>query len=174
MRVDALYCVSMRFIGCQCCNACWCVSVCVKMSYYFLNFEYFQTLLRDVLAQSLAQRAPMPNFTPPLPPTTPMDDVPSGSNQNPSSSSAPPHPPPNSSGASTRRLFLGGLHHNVTEHSLEAHFRRYGSIRKIEIPKDRATGAKRGFGFLEYYVSWVITKFNKKSIIKNVEKKTKQ
>ena len=123
------------------------------MSYYFLNFEYFQTLLRDVLAQSLAQRAPMPNFTPPLPPTTPMDDVPSGSNQNPSSSSAPPHPPPNSSGASTRRLFLGGLHHNVTEHSLEAHFRRYGSIRKIEIPKDRATGAKRGFGFLEYYVS---------------------
>ena len=128
-----------------------CQCVLVNVSACLLNFEYFQTLLKDVLGEALARQAPMPNTAPPLPPT-PMEATPSGSNQNSSSSSSPPLPT-NPSHASPTRLFLGGLHHHVTEHMLEAHFRKYGSISKIEIPKDRATGAKRGFAFLEYFVS---------------------
>ena len=106
--------------------------------------------MRDVLAQALANQAPMPARPPlPLPPPPPTNDQPM-EDPLPSTSNTPTTP----TYSFNPKLFLGGLHHNVTEDMLKAYFEKYGKIVDIYIPKNRETGAKRGFGFLKFNVSF--------------------
>ena len=103
--------------------------------------------MRDVLAQALANQAPMPARPPlPLPPPPPTNDTPM-EDPLPSTSNTPTY-------SFNPKLFLGGLHHNVTEDMLKAYFEKYGKIVDIYIPKNRETGAKRGFAFLKFNVSF--------------------
>ena len=111
--------------------------------------------MKDVLAQALAQHAPLPQSAPPPTPSTgeetPMDDVSSGpstSRSTPSTSTTPV------SYSFNEKIFIGGLHHNVSEDMLKKYFKKYGKVVDIEIPKNRETGAKRGFGFLRFNVSF--------------------
>ncbi|OEH75475.1 peptidyl-prolyl cis-trans isomerase [Cyclospora cayetanensis] len=49
-----------------------------------------------------------------------------------------------------RTLYVGGLSEEVNEEILRAAFLPFGDIREATIPKDRATGGHRGFGFVEF------------------------
>ncbi|XP_077369805.1 cold inducible RNA binding protein a isoform X2 [Festucalex cinctus] len=48
------------------------------------------------------------------------------------------------------KLFVGGLNFTTTEDTLEAAFRKYGNIEKVDVIKDKETGRSRGFGFVKY------------------------
>ena len=44
---------------------------------------------------------------------------------------------------------VGNLSYDVTEDDLTAAFAEYGSVKRVQLPTDRETGRKRGFGFVE-------------------------
>ena len=46
-------------------------------------------------------------------------------------------------------IYIGNLSREITEDDLKNEFRRFGEVSKVSIIKDRITGEKRGFGFLE-------------------------
>ena len=47
------------------------------------------------------------------------------------------------------RLFVGNLHHGVSEEELRGLLGRVGEIRSVYIPLDRLTGRSRGFALVE-------------------------
>ena len=47
------------------------------------------------------------------------------------------------------RLFVGNLHHGVSEEALRGLLGRVGEIRSVYIPLDRLTGRSRGFALVE-------------------------
>lgn len=49
-----------------------------------------------------------------------------------------------------KKLFIGGLPFNTTEHELLEFFGKYGKIIKVEIPKQRKSEKPRGFGFIYF------------------------
>jgi len=51
---------------------------------------------------------------------------------------------------SCKKLFLGGLPVSATEESLKEYFCKFGEVQEIQIMRDRATGASRGFGFCTF------------------------
>lgn len=46
-------------------------------------------------------------------------------------------------------IYVGNLSYDVTEEDLSNAFAEYGTVKKAQIPIDRATGRVRGFGFVE-------------------------
>jgi RNA recognition motif-containing protein len=46
-------------------------------------------------------------------------------------------------------IYVGNLSYEVTEESLNAVFKEYGTVKRIQLPTDRETGRLRGFGFVE-------------------------
>ncbi len=47
------------------------------------------------------------------------------------------------------KLFVGNLSFKVTETELQEVFAQAGEVVSVSIPTDKATGKKRGFGFVE-------------------------
>jgi len=47
-----------------------------------------------------------------------------------------------------KTLFIGNLSSHVTEQELTALFSQYGTVRKLEMPKDIFTGKNKGFALL--------------------------
>jgi RNA recognition motif-containing protein len=45
-------------------------------------------------------------------------------------------------------IYVGNLSYDVTEENLREVFAEYGSVKDVQIPIDRETGRKRGFGFV--------------------------
>ena len=46
-------------------------------------------------------------------------------------------------------IYVGNLSYDVTEDDLTTTFAEYGSVKRVQLPTDRETGRKRGFGFVE-------------------------
>lgn len=46
-------------------------------------------------------------------------------------------------------IYVGNLSYDVTENDLREVFAEYGDVKSVQIPTDRETGRKRGFGFVE-------------------------
>lgn len=49
-----------------------------------------------------------------------------------------------------RKLFVGGLPTDITQHEFEEFFSQFGELHKAVVMFDRETGRSRGFGFLTY------------------------
>ena len=53
-------------------------------------------------------------------------------------------------GLTTSRLFVGELPHQVEEQDLRAYFEQFGGVKAVELMRDRVTGRKRGFAYIEF------------------------
>lgn len=51
------------------------------------------------------------------------------------------------------KLYVGNLSYNATEDDIKALFEKYGTVRSVEIVKDRYSGQSKGFGFVEMAAS---------------------
>lgn len=54
------------------------------------------------------------------------------------------------SGQTVTKCFLGGLKDGVSDENLQEYFSSYGNVVNVEQMTDKATGRKRGFGFVEF------------------------
>lgn len=46
-------------------------------------------------------------------------------------------------------VYVGNLSYEATEEDLRSVFGEYGAVKSVQLPTDRDTGRKRGFGFVE-------------------------
>ncbi len=46
-------------------------------------------------------------------------------------------------------IYVGNLSYSVTEEDLKEVFAEYGTVENVQLPIDRETNKKRGFGFVE-------------------------
>ena len=46
-------------------------------------------------------------------------------------------------------IYVGNLSYQVTEEDVSTVFAEYGTVKRVQLPKDRETGRMRGFGFVE-------------------------
>ncbi len=46
-------------------------------------------------------------------------------------------------------IYIGNLSYDVTEEDIKEVFAEYGTVNNVTLPKDRETGRKRGFAFVE-------------------------
>lgn len=46
-------------------------------------------------------------------------------------------------------IYVGNLAYAATQEEVEAVFAEYGTVKRVQLPVDRETGKKRGFGFVE-------------------------
>ena len=46
-------------------------------------------------------------------------------------------------------IYVGNLSYQATEEDLKEVFADYGTVNRVQLPTDRETGRKRGFGFVE-------------------------
>jgi RNA recognition motif-containing protein len=46
-------------------------------------------------------------------------------------------------------IYVGNLSYDVTQDDLTTVFAEYGSVKRVQLPKDRETGKVRGFAFVE-------------------------
>lgn len=53
-------------------------------------------------------------------------------------------------GATVKKLFIGGIKDDHDEEQLREYFSNYGTVQNVSIVTDKATGKKRGFGFIEF------------------------
>ncbi|XP_045496464.1 heterogeneous nuclear ribonucleoprotein 87F-like isoform X2 [Colias croceus] len=53
-------------------------------------------------------------------------------------------------GATVKKLFIGGIKDDHDEEQLRQYFSNYGEVKNVSIVTDKATGKKRGFGFVEF------------------------
>lgn len=49
-----------------------------------------------------------------------------------------------------KKLYVGNLSFNTTDHELEGIFSEYGEITSASVIKDRDTNRSKGFGFVEF------------------------
>jgi len=54
------------------------------------------------------------------------------------------------SGKTVKKVFIGGLKDDIEDKDIEEYFSNYGTVVKVEQMTDKATGKKRGFGFVEF------------------------
>ncbi|KAK7593106.1 hypothetical protein V9T40_007858 [Parthenolecanium corni] len=52
--------------------------------------------------------------------------------------------------ATVKKLFIAGIKDDVTEDQLKEYFNEFGQVTNVIIVADKATGKKRGFGFVEF------------------------
>lgn len=50
----------------------------------------------------------------------------------------------------SKKLFVGGLSWDTTDHSLRTAFEAYGAVSEAKVITDRDTGRSRGFGFVTF------------------------
>lgn len=50
----------------------------------------------------------------------------------------------------TKKIFVGGLPHGLTESDFKNYFSQFGEIEDFVVMHDRNTGKPRGFGFVTY------------------------
>lgn len=46
-------------------------------------------------------------------------------------------------------IYIGNLSYDATQEDIAAIFAEYGTVKQVNLPVDRETGRKRGFGFVE-------------------------
>jgi RNA recognition motif-containing protein len=46
-------------------------------------------------------------------------------------------------------IYVGNLPFQATEEDISDVFAEYGTVKRVQLPTDRETGRKRGFGFIE-------------------------
>jgi RNA recognition motif-containing protein len=46
-------------------------------------------------------------------------------------------------------LYVGNLPYRANEQSVQEHFENYGSVNSVRLMKDRRTGKRKGYGFVE-------------------------
>lgn len=46
-------------------------------------------------------------------------------------------------------IYVGNLSYEVSEEDLSEIFAEYGTVKRVQMPKDRETGRLRGFAFIE-------------------------
>ncbi|MBO1350500.1 MAG: RNA-binding protein [Hormoscilla sp. GUM202] len=46
-------------------------------------------------------------------------------------------------------IYIGNLSYQATEEDVSGIFEEYGTVKRVQLPVDRDTGRKRGFGFVE-------------------------
>lgn len=46
-------------------------------------------------------------------------------------------------------LYIGNLNYKVNENNIKLHFEKYGYVDSVRLMKDRKTGRRKGFGFVE-------------------------
>lgn len=46
-------------------------------------------------------------------------------------------------------LYIGNLNYKVNENAIQAYFEQYGYVDSVRLMKDRKTGRRKGFGFVE-------------------------
>ena len=63
-----------------------------------------------------------------------------------------PRPTPDSSAVEGKRLYVGNLSYDASEHDLEDLFKGVGAVRKIEIVYNRNTHRSKGYAFVEMAV----------------------
>lgn len=52
--------------------------------------------------------------------------------------------------ATVKKLFIAGIKDDVTEEQLKEYFSEYGNVTNVTIVIDKATGKRRGFGFVDF------------------------
>ena len=60
-------------------------------------------------------------------------------------------------------LYIGNLNYKVNENAIKAYFEQYGYVDSVRLMKDRKTGRRKGFGFVEVEANAadkMITKLN--------------
>ena len=67
-----------------------------------------------------------------------------------------------SSGNSTTTLYVGNLPYRANEEAVSSHFSEQGNVVSVRLMKDRRTGKRKGYGFVE------VESKNAESIIKNL------
>lgn len=55
-------------------------------------------------------------------------------------------------------LFVGGIPRGTSEVFLKQHFGRYGAVLGAVVPKEKATGQPRGFGFVRFANAYDVDK----------------
>jgi RNA recognition motif-containing protein len=58
---------------------------------------------------------------------------------------------PTTSGQTTdlSTLYVGNLPYRANEQAVQEHFEKYGSVNSVRLMKDRRTGKRKGYGFVE-------------------------
>lgn len=46
-------------------------------------------------------------------------------------------------------IYIGNLSYDVTQEDIGEVFAQYGTVKRVDLPRDRETGKMRGFGFVE-------------------------
>lgn len=46
-------------------------------------------------------------------------------------------------------IYIGNLSYEATDEDVNAIFAEYGTVKRVQLPVDRESGRKRGFGFVE-------------------------
>ncbi|HIK18652.1 MAG TPA: RNA-binding protein [Leptolyngbyaceae cyanobacterium M33_DOE_097] len=46
-------------------------------------------------------------------------------------------------------IYVGNLPYQATEEAVSEIFAEYGTVKRVQLPTDRETGRRRGFGFIE-------------------------
>jgi RNA recognition motif-containing protein len=54
-----------------------------------------------------------------------------------------------SSSAEASTLYVGNLPYKVNENDVKAHFEQFGFVNSVRLMKDKRTGKRKGFGFVE-------------------------
>lgn len=49
----------------------------------------------------------------------------------------------------TTTLYVGNLAYKVNEHLVKDHFAHYGQVKSVRLMRDKKTGKRKGFGFVE-------------------------
>jgi len=50
----------------------------------------------------------------------------------------------------SKRVFIGGLKTTTTSEQVMEYFSQYGSVEFVDLPEDKATHRKRGFGYVAF------------------------
>lgn len=50
----------------------------------------------------------------------------------------------------TKKMFVGGIHPKVEDEELSKYFQQFGTVKSIQIMRDKTNGKSRGFGFVTF------------------------
>jgi len=50
----------------------------------------------------------------------------------------------------TKRVFIGGLKTTTTPDTLQEYFTQFGRVEFVDLPEDKATQRRRGFGYVAF------------------------